>query len=263
MKDSCISLLTDFGLCDEYVGLMKGVIATINPNVNIIDICHNISPQNIIQAAYMLRFSHQFFPRKTIHVVIVDPGVGTERRIIALQTDNYFFLAPDNGVLTLILNQYDCKSVFLTQSQFYLSHVSSTFHGRDIFAPVSAYLSKDYNIEQYGETISPHQLKKLSGIYPLKYKEKLVGQVIMIDRFGNIITNISLADIHLDIRRTVFIHINKMSIEGISSNYAQVKKGELLAIIGSKGLLEISINCGNAKLDLGVDIGCQVQVIQN
>jgi hypothetical protein len=262
MKDSCISLLTDFGLCDEYVGVMKGVISSINPNANIIDMCHNISPQNIVQAAYMLCFSHSYFPKKTIHVVVVDPGVGTDRRIVALQIKNFFFLAPDNGVLTLIINKYKCKSVYLTQSQFYLSKVSSTFHGRDIFAPVAAYLSKDYNIHQLGETISTHELKRISDIYPVKYKDRLKGQVIMIDHFGNLITNISYTDIHHDTNRTVTINIINVSIENISSNYTQVKKGALLAIIGSKGLLEISINCGNAKLELGVDIGCIVQVVQ-
>jgi hypothetical protein len=253
-------LLTDFGLCDEYVGVMKGVIASINPHANVIDICHEIDPQNIIQAAYMLWFSHAYFPRQTVHVSVVDPGVGTDRHIIALKANNYFFLAPDNGILTHIINNYECLSVRLTASQYYLSQVSSTFHGRDIFAPVAAHLSTGLNLNQLGETIPASQLVKLLDIYPKKKNDQFVGKVIMIDRFGNLITNISQKDLNQFIDRPLTIWMNNISIQGISNNYMQVRKGELLAIIGSKGLLEISINCGNASLELGVEIGCHILV---
>jgi hypothetical protein len=262
MNVSCISLLTDFGLCDEYVGVMKGVIASIHPQVSVIDICHDIDPQNIIQAAYMLWHTHAFFPKQTIHVAVVDPGVGTDRRIIALKANDYFFIAPDNGILTLIINNYDCLSVFVTASQFILPQVSSTFHGRDIFAPIAAHLSKDLNFNKLGEKIPANQPVKLSEIYPIKQKNQLIGKVIMIDRFGNLITNISLKDLNQEINRTSTIYVNNKKIRGIASNYMQVRTGELLAIIGSKGLLEISINCGNARLELGVEIGDQIRVSQ-
>jgi hypothetical protein len=262
MKISCISLLTDFGLCDEYVGVMKGVIASINPQARVIDICHDIAPQNITQAAYMLWHSHAYFPRQTIHVAVVDPGVGTDRRIVALEANDYFFLAPDNGILTLIINNYNCLSAFLPASPLYLSQVSNTFHGRDIFAPVAAHLSKDYNINKLGMSLPANQLVKLSDIYPKKQKDQFLGKVIMIDRFGNLITNISQKDLNQDTNKTFTIYINNVTIRGISNNYAQVRKGELLAIIGSKGLLEISINCGDASLELGAETGCQIRAVK-
>jgi len=263
MKVSCISLLTDFGLCDEYVGVMKGVIASINPKANVIDICHNITPQNIVQAAYMLWFSHTYFPKNTVHVAVVDPGVGTDRRIIALQANDYSFLAPDNGILTFIIKNYKCLPVHITDSQFYLSHVCSTFHGRDIFAPVAAHLSKGLSLNKLGKTIPTHQLVKISDIHPVIQKDQIVGKVIMTDRFGNLITNISKEDLNLDVKRKITIYVNNLLIQGIASNYEQVRKGEVLAIIGSKGLLEISINCGNASLELGIEVGCQISVAQN
>jgi hypothetical protein len=262
MKASCISLLTDFGLCDEYVGVMKGVIASRNPQANVIDICHNITPQNVVQAAFMLWASHRYFPKKTIHVVVVDPGVGSDRHILALKANNYFFLAPDNGVLTFIINKYNCLSVYLSESQFYLPHVSNTFHGRDIFAPVAAQLSIDSDILKLGKKILPDELVKISDINPVQDQDQLVGKVIMADRFGNLITNISQEDLQFHANRTIKICIKQIMIQGIAKNYMQVQKGELLAIIGSKGLLEISINCGNAKQDLGIDIGSQIRVIQ-
>ena len=262
-KEPCISLLTDFGLRDEYVGVMKGVIASINPKANVIDISHTIAPQNIVQAAYILWTSHVYFPKKTVHVAVVDPGVGTHRRIIALQANDYYFLAPDNGLLTFVINNYTCTSVCLTESRFFLSHVSDTFHGRDIFAPVAAHLSKDLNINQLGEMVPSHTLVKLPDIHPIKQDGQLIGQVIMTDHFGNLITNISQEDLHPDMNPSIMIHINNISIQGIASNYMQVRKGDVLAIIGSKGLLEISINCGNASQELGIEIGSFIRIDKN
>jgi len=263
MKVSCISLLTDFGLCDEYVGVMKGVIASINPHAHVIDICHNISPQNIIQAAYMLWGSHTYFPKNTVHVAVVDPGVGTDRRVIVLQANGYFFLAPDNGILSCIIKNYPCESVHLTESQLYLSQVSNTFHGRDIFAPVAAHLSKNLNIYNFGPMISSQQLVQINDMHPIIEKDQIIGKVIMADHFGNLISNIFHKDLHLDNNRTITIFINNESIQGIASNYLAVDKGALLALIGSKGLLEISVNCGNAQKVLGVKIGCQIRVSLN
>jgi hypothetical protein len=263
MNVSCISLLTDFGLYDEYVGVMKGVIASINPYANVIDICHSIKPQDIVQAAYMLWYSHAYFPGNTVHVTIIDPGVGTDRRIIALKANQYFFLAPDNGVLSLIIKNYKCLSVHVTESKYFLSHVSGTFHGRDIFAPVAAHLSECRQLNTFGEMISTNELVKIEDIHPIRQKNQLEGKVVMTDHFGNLITNISQQDLILDRYCSTQIDIKDVSIQGISKNYMQVQKGRLLAIIGSKGLLEISISSGNAKLELGVEIGCQIRVMQN
>ena len=137
-----ITLLTDFGNQDAYVGIMKGVIAGINPFANIVDICHSISPQDIFSGAYLLYTSYKYFPRKTIHVVVVDPGVGSRRNIICVETKNYFFLAPDNGILSFIVQEERLKSIIrVTNSKYFLPSLSSTFHGRDVFAPVAAHLS--------------------------------------------------------------------------------------------------------------------------
>ncbi|KPA13483.1 protein containing DUF62 [Candidatus Magnetomorum sp. HK-1] len=259
MKPSCISLMTDFGLSDEYVGVMKGVIASINPYAQVIDITHQIMPQNILQAAYTLWFSYAYFPKNTLHVVVVDPGVGSDRQIIALKASDYFFLAPDNGILSFILNKFQCSAVRIDRSEFFLPNVSDTFHGRDIFAPVAAHISKNQNIENFGSIISSKSLTTLSNTGPYVKNKQVIGKVIMSDRFGNLITNISVKDMNqISSKDDITIQIRDTKIMGISCHYEQVKKNTLLAIIGSKGLLEISVNCGNAKHELGVEIGCQI-----
>ncbi|MBF0449492.1 MAG: SAM-dependent chlorinase/fluorinase [Candidatus Magnetomorum sp.] len=268
MKPSCISLITDFGLSDEYVGVMKGVIASINPHTTVIDITHHIAPQNIIQAAYTLWFSYAYFPQNTVHVVVVDPGVGSTRKIVALKTEKAYFLAPDNGVLSLILNEHPCTAVYVDRSEFFLKTVSGTFHGRDIFAPVAAHLSKTRNLYQFGSTIPSTQVVTLSNPLPYIENDTLFGQVVMTDHFGNIISNISEKDLDRiglanGLNESACIHIKDKRIAGIVGHYGQCKKGELLAILGSKGFLEISINCGNASQEIAVEIGCQICITKN
>jgi len=263
MTQACISLLTDFGLYDEYVGVMKGVIASINPHATVIDISHHIAPQNIIQGAFMLNSAYAFFPESTVHLAVVDPGVGTDRRIIGLRANNHFFLAPDNGILTCILDNYSCEAVTLSRSELYLPEVSCTFHGRDIFAPVAAHLSNSRDIHLLGQTISPTHLIKLPDTKPVITKTQISGKVIMIDRFGNLITNISKNDLsQLPEPSSIVIHVDDCQIFDIKNHYAQVPQNSLIAIIGSKGLLEICVNCGNAKKILNIKIGCRVQVTQ-
>ena len=165
-----ITLLTDFGNQDAYVGIMKGVIAGINPFANIIDICHNIPPQDIFKAAYLLYTSYKYFPRKTIHVAVVDPGVGSRRDIVCVETKDYFFLVPDNGLLSFILQQERPKSIFrVTNSKYLLPSPSSTFHGRDVFAPVAAHLSLGVKPRQLG--IKINQLEQLDIPKPVHKKQ--------------------------------------------------------------------------------------------
>ncbi|HHT9159902.1 MAG TPA: SAM hydrolase/SAM-dependent halogenase family protein, partial [Candidatus Brocadiaceae bacterium] len=186
-----ITLLTDFGNQDAYVGVMKGVITGINPLANIIDICHNIPPQDVFNAAYLLYTSYKYFPRGTIHVAVVDPGVGSRRDIVCVVTKDYFFLVPDNGILSFIIQDEKPKSIFrITNSKYFLPSPSNTFHGRDVFAPVSAHLSLGAKLRQLG--IKINQLKQLDIPKP-DYKKtgQLEGQVIYIDRFGNLISNIT------------------------------------------------------------------------
>ncbi|ETR71551.1 MAG: hypothetical protein OMM_02406 [Candidatus Magnetoglobus multicellularis str. Araruama] len=262
MKSSCISLITDFGLCDEYVGVMKGVIAGINPHAKVIDISHEVCPQNIIQAAHILCASYAYFPKNTVHLAVVDPGVGTDRRIIAIASKNHFFVAPDNGILSLIINRF-CRAVHVTRSDFFMPKVSTTFHARDIFAPVAAILSKNEDIKALGDEIPIQDLITIPNIDPI-LNNQLVGTVIMADRFGNLITNISEKDLDIiDWRTSACIHVGNHTIFGISTHYMQVEKGESVALMGSKGLLEISVNCGNAKQLLGVNIDDKIFVTQN
>ena len=187
-----VTLLTDFGLNDEYVGIMKGVILSINPSVTIVDITHHVDPQDVFQAALIIQYAFRYFPEGTIHIVVVDPGVGSDRAIIALKRLGHVFLAPDNGVLTLMLDEAGNEQIVRVDNQrYFLESISRTFHGRDIFAPVGAYLSSGMDITSFGETIPQKDLVRVSVEKPYISKAgELVGTVMWIDRFGNMITNI-------------------------------------------------------------------------
>ncbi|MCD6224235.1 MAG: SAM-dependent chlorinase/fluorinase, partial [Deltaproteobacteria bacterium] len=192
---SIITLLTDFGVEDEYVGIMKGVILSINPSSTIVDITHQIAPQDIIAAAYRIKFSYKYFPEKTVHLVIVDPGVGSGRPLLAAKIQGHFFLAPDNGILTPLLDDGDIDTlVFVENSEYFLDSVSQTFHGRDIFAPVAAHISKGIDIMELGKLADIKSLARLSVEKPfIADNGELSGIIVSIDRFGNLITNIDYA----------------------------------------------------------------------
>ncbi len=287
-----ITLLTDFGTRDPYVASMKGVIFSINPEAKIVDITHQIPPQDILEAAYTLFASYKYFPKGTIHVIVVDPGVGSRRRIIALKTKNYIFIAPDNGVLSLVLQKekvYPVRSprygrgirplqgritsngvkeiIEITNEKYFLKPVSDTFHGRDIFSPVAAYLSRGIPLRNFGKRIE--MTKELKIATPEMKKGKLMGRIIHIDRFGNLVTNVD-REILSKLKRkkpassagppTRWIKIGKRRIQGIKKSYVNVGKGELLALFGSSGFLEISINFGNASKVLGMKRGEKIEV---
>jgi len=244
-----ITLITDFGTQDGYVGVMKGIIAGINPSANIIDISNTIEAQNIFQAAYVLNSSYKYFPKGTIHIVIVDPGVGSERKILCLKTADYFFLAPDNGVLSFIAAIEKSHSVLeVTNKEFFLPEISNTFHGRDIFAPVAAHLSKGINHKKLGNTIE--EIQKIDLPKPIRSTDGvLTGEVIYVDSFGNLITNITGKIINrIKVKsRKLAIVAGEKKIHKLSNSYTDVKDKEVLAIIGSTGFLEISVNQGSAK----------------
>lgn len=261
MHRSCIiTLLTDFGNQDAYVGIMKGVIAKINPSVNVIDICHSVPPQDIFNGAYLLYTSYKYFPRKTIHVAVVDPGVGSTRDIICVETRDYFFLTPDNGLLSLIIQEERPKNIFrVMNNEYFLPSPSNTFHGRDVFAPVAAYLSKGTKPHQLGSMVS--QLRQIDFPQPgYKSTGQIEGQIIYIDRFGNLITNIR--EIHtkdLEINeKHIEIKIGKKKVIGLNNTYTDVKIGRPLVLLGSAGFLEVSINQGNAQKYFGVDKGSKI-----
>ncbi len=273
---SVITLTTDFGLSDAYVACMKGVILGINPKITIVDISHSVEPQNIAQAAFILHIAYRYFPDDAIHVVIVDPGVGSQREAIILRTPSAYFVAPDNGVLSYIIDELhplddtfsyhesrvhlvkrireNIKAISITNPNYWCQPVSNTFHGRDIFAPVAAHLSLGVPIQEFGEEIN--SLNAFSPLMPhYDSTENLVGHVLHIDHFGNLITNVSNIDFS---QKNVTVKIGKHRITGISRSYAEIKG--LAVISGSSGYLEISLSNGNAAASLGARVGDQVKL---
>lgn len=251
-----ITLTTDFGNDDPYVAVMKGVILDLNPEVTIVDICHNIKPQNIAQAAYILSTTYHYFPRGTVHIAVVDPGVGTERQAVLLITSQAFFLGPDNGVLSYIVEESlpEIEAIALTNPHFWLSPLSNTFHGRDIFAPAAAHLSLGVSPYEFGDVISsvaaisiPHPQIGEDGV--------LIGRVIHIDRFGNLVSDIKRENLP---RGRIFIEVSGHIIDDLSSSYEDEE--ELLAIIGSGERLEVSLRNGSAARFLRANIGDEVKV---
>jgi len=274
---SIITLTTDFGYDDAYVAAVKGAILSINPEANIIDISHSIEPQNILQAAFILSAAYRYFPKQTVHMTIVDPGVGSERQGIILKTPSAFFVAPDNGTLSYIIDDllpiesrsltehtHDLKKIVfkkgleaaaITDPRFWRHPVSPTFHGRDIFAPVAAGLSLGISPYEFGERIS--SLHILSIPKPgLDAEGNLVGQVLHVDRFGNLITNIKSNDLP---GKDVMIEAAGHCIQGISNYYAQ-NEG-VMAIVGSSGYLEVSLRDRSACDFLGMVVGDEIKVI--
>jgi S-adenosylmethionine hydrolase len=274
---SIITLTTDFGYDDAYVAAVKGAILSINPEANIIDISHSIEPQNILQAAFILSAAYRYFPKQTVHMAIVDPGVGSERQGIILKTPSAFFVAPDNGTLSYIIDDllpiesrsltehtHDLKKIVfkkgleaaaITDPRFWRHPVSPTFHGRDIFAPVAAGLSLGISLYEFGEKIN--SLHVLSIPKPsLDPEGNLVGQVLHVDRFGNLITNIKSNDLP---GKNVMIEVAGYCIQGISDYYAQ-NKG-VVAMVGSNGYLEVSLRDGSACDFLGAAVGDEIKVI--
>ncbi len=247
-KQSIITLTTDFDLCDGYAGVMKGVIADINPSVRVIDISHKIVPHDVFQAACVINNSYTYFPKGTIHVVVVDPGVGSSRKIICLKTNDYIFLAPDNGVLSFIIEKEKEHSVReVTNRELFLKEISNTFHGRDIFAPVAAHLSKGQDFKDLGESIK--KTNKIDLPKPIRSPGgELTAEIIYVDSFGNLVTNVNreVVDSMKIGAKRLSIMMGRRRINGICDSYTDVGDNEALAIFGSSGYLEISINRGSA-----------------
>jgi S-adenosyl-L-methionine hydrolase (adenosine-forming) len=259
-----ITLTTDFGERDPYVGMMKGVILSINPRVRIVDISHGISAGSILEGSTIIKEAYPYFPAGTVHVGVIDPGVGGMRRPIAVASKNHFFVGPDNGLFwPVIAAESGTEVIHLTEKRYWMDAVSSTFHGRDIFAPVAAHLSEGIGLLLMGEKIDD----PVSLAYPLVRREQnlLVGEVIRADRFGNLITNITTEDLSGFLSpEGLNVAIGGLSLMGIHTIYAEVPEGEPLALVGSSKLLEIAVNRGSAQTDLGdaCDVGAKVTVRQ-
>ncbi len=261
-----ITLLTDFGLEDEYVGVMKGVVFSIYPHALVVDISHRIPPQHIAAAAAMIDASYRFFPEETIHVLVVDPGVGTERRLIALRADGHTFLAPDNGVLTPFLETDRISDVReIAQPLWYLPEVGSTFHGRDIFAPVAAHLAAGEPFSKIGPAIDPASCVRISHFRAILSEDGFItGTVVHVDRFGNLVTNISRRHLERLQQRiegkALLVRVGGTEIVGIRRTYGDVPMGTVVAVIGSRECLEIAVCWGNASQLLQVAAGAAVTV---
>lgn len=248
MEPTYIALLTDFGMRDPYVGVMKGVISSVSPHTPVIDITHEIHPQNISQAAFILGRSYHYFHTGTIFCVVVDPGVGGQRKALAVKTKNYCFVGPDNGVLSSALEKEEVmEMVEITNDRYILTPVSSTFHGRDVFAPAAAHISHGIPLRYLGPQTFHYQGLDFPG--PEQGKFMIKGHVVYKDHFGNLVTDIEKNEIE---GRTVSaIHFMGRELKRINQSYDESHPGELLAILGSFDTLEIAANQDSASRILG------------
>ncbi|MDJ0658283.1 MAG: SAM-dependent chlorinase/fluorinase [Crocosphaera sp.] len=258
-KTKAIAILTDFGLQDGYVGIMKGVIATINPSIPIIDLTHFIPPQQIWAARFCLMNAYPYFPQDTVFLAVVDPGVGSERRSVAIECSRGYLVGPDNGLFSGILAQEPAiKAVSLTNTDYWrIPNVSSTFHGRDIFSPVAAYLASGVSLEALGEVIPITSLVNFPLPSPHITEKKIKGIIQYIDHFGNLITNISSHQVK---GKKWSIDVNDIMIKS-GCTYSDIAPGEMITLIGSHGWVEIAINGGNAQEKLQLKWGDKITVV--
>jgi len=253
-----ITLLTDFGDRDAYVGIMKGVIASINPDISVIDLTHQIPPQDIAAARFNIMSAVPYFPVGTVHLAVVDPGVGGIRRAIAVQISLGFLVGPDNGLFSGVLRQYPVlAAVELTNHRYWGAHrPSTTFHGRDIFAPVAAYLASGIQLEALGRVIDPKTLTEFSIITPEQTTAGIRGYIQYCDRFGNLVTNIPGKWVD---NRAWSVTLGNVTIPG-GRAYSNVPLGKPLALVGSHGWVEIAVNCGSAQSQLKLNVADPVRI---
>jgi S-adenosylmethionine hydrolase len=256
LTDPIITLLTDFGLQDGYVASMKGVILGIAPQARLVDISHLVPPQDVRSAAFVLFTSYPYFPARTVHLAVVDPGVGTERRAVAVRTPSGFLVGPDNGIFSLVLGKessWEARSI--ENPQFFLHPPSPTFHGRDIFAPTAAHLALGEPFETLGPPCRP-EISSWSS--PVRTQGTIAGEVIHIDRFGNAVTSVRRFDLEdlapLD-RWHAWVGVSTLPI---FDTYARISAGSALALAGSSGFMEIAVNRGSAAAELELLPGSRV-----
>ena len=263
-----ITLLTDFGIKDPYAGIMKGVILSIDPAAVIVDITHGIDAQDVLGAALALDSAFAFFPETSIHVVVVDPGVGSDRKIVAVSMAGRICLAPDNGVLSLLYAAFGVeRAVYVENPRYFLPKVSATFHGRDVFAPVAARLSLGLAMEELGPPAMASDLARIEPPKPEADEKGIRGRVIRVDGFGNLVTNVTARTLDRFCppknRRGLVIRAKGVLIKGLDSCYAQVPAGAPLALVGSDGRVEISVNKGSAARVLKIRAGDRVVIEKN
>jgi hypothetical protein len=260
LSDPIITLTTDFGTNDYLVGAMKGVILNINPAARIVDINHHVAPFDILDGALAIASAYKYFPPRTIHVVIVDPGVGTERRPLLVSGEKQYFVAPDNGVLSMIFERESCVVRHVTAEHYFLNPISPTFHGRDVFAPTAAWLAKAWQTEAFGEEITDYVRFSMPKAKPAG--QAIKGVVLRVDAFGNLMTNLTTEDVPAAMVASgdIKLAVNGKEVRKIARTFGDGIPGEPIAVFGSVGYLEIAVNRGNAARALGVNRGAEVSL---
>lgn len=264
-KVPVITLLTDFGSADGFVGVMKGVMLQIAPQARLVDISHELPPFSIEAAAFLNQWSYGYFPQGTAHLCVVDPGVGTSRRMLAVEVSGHYFIAPDNGLLSPILRIHEPKTIIsITNSKYWMDKVSHTFQGRDIFSPVAAHLAAGVDLFDLGNRMDDPVM--LPEMKPILYKDAIQCHIEYIDRFGNLITTCSdevyaewVDQFNINAKQ-LQIHIGNNGIDGISSSYSEKNAGEMLAVFDGYNRLEISVNRGSAQQMTGLHYGDEVKI---
>ncbi len=243
-----VTLTTDFGSADHFVGTMRGVILGVNPAAEVVELCNEVAPFDVLDGALTIAQAYSYFPADTTHLVVVDPGVGSERRALLVTTTKHYFIAPDNGVLSLVMDQEERISVrHITSEHYFLQPVSRTFHGRDVFAPCAGWLSRGVEVEKFGDEITDYVRFSLPKPKMLS-KHTLTGAVLKVDRFGNLITNLTPANAPalFAANAKIKITVGQEAVSGVRGSYSEGKPGELFCLLNSMGFLEITCNRGSA-----------------
>ena len=260
MARPVITLTTDFGSTDSFVGSMKGVILSIQPDAEIIDITHKVMPYDLLDGALAIGTAYQFFPPRTIHVVVVDPGVGTERRPLLVAAGQHYFVAPDNGVLSMVYQREEALAVrHITAEHYFLQPVSNTFHGRDIFSPVAAWLSKNGQSSSFGEEIA--DFVRFTLPKPKAAGNGMKGVVLRADNFGNLLTNFTEEDLPQVLAGSNFkLRVGNAEISRLAETFGNGTPNEPILVLGSSGFFEVAVNRGNAAKATGANRGAEVTV---
>jgi len=255
-----ITLTTDFGLSDHFVGVMKGVIAGIAPATQVIDLSHGVRPYDIVDGAFTIAQAYRYFPKKTIHVIVVDPGVGSERRPLLAEMAGQYFIAPDNGVLSMVLSREEPARVrHITAEKYFLHPVSRTFHGRDVFSPSAAHLASGVKPAQFGRRIEDYV--RVSFDKPARAgKHCWTGSILKADHFGNLATNFHIDQFPGIHTRAFALKAGTQVIARLALTFSECAPGELFALVGSSGYLELAVSQGSAAETLGCGPGSPVEL---
>jgi S-adenosylmethionine hydrolase len=254
-----ITLTTDFGASDHFAGTMKGVILGIAPNAEIVDISHEVQSFEVPDGAFTIAQAYRYFPRKTIHVVVVDPGVGSTRRPLLAEMAGQYFIGPDNGVFSMIFAREQAKVRHITNDRFFLHPVSRTFHGRDVFAPVAAHLAKGVPPAQFGKRIDDYL--RLTFHQPTRTgKRAWTGSILKVDRFGNLITNLHINEFPNIQTRPFELNVGLQIVTRLALTFTECAAGDLFVLEGSSGYLEVATNQGSAAKTLGCGAGSPVEL---